>query len=258
MTVLLTTYYLYSCHFCHFLPTMYLHHVPRRGQARALRLRTSQAVAGAAYICVCVGDVFIPVQAWQQASFLTCVLSPTHLLYTLRRRGLTSQQTPHGSSPARPALPVTWRQRWRARGPTARVPRSIPSGYYCGSSHRTSGPSQGWTCSGTRGRWLVPVSTSTTSTTTTNTTTTAAATTAGRWSRVGGLRPHYLPYQSPLGPASLHYSLSAATGGRGRAAACAQEGVAAAAVRPARGVLARAAGAPAGHAGGVRPFARAA
>ena len=48
----------------------------------------------------------------------------------------------------------------------------------------------------------------TTSTTTTNTTTTAAATTAGRWSRVGGLRPHSLPYQSPLGPASLHYSLS--------------------------------------------------
>ena len=112
----------------------------------------------ARHICVCVLEMYLyPFKHGSRLPFLRAY-SPTHLLYTLRRRDLTSQQTPHGSSPARPALPVTWRQRWRARGPTARVPRSIPSGYYCGSSHRTSGPSQGWTCSGTRGRWLVPVS----------------------------------------------------------------------------------------------------
>ena len=58
---------------------MYLvHHVPRRGQARALRLRTSQAVAGAAYIYVCVGDVYIYTRSSMAAGFLSYVRTLTY------------------------------------------------------------------------------------------------------------------------------------------------------------------------------------
>jgi hypothetical protein len=155
---------------------------------------------------------------------------------------VTSQRTLHANSQARPALPATWPQRWRAHGPTAQVQRSTPSAYYCGSSHRTSGPSQGWTCSGTRGRWVWLLH--------------------GVWCWWLIHHHHsydlYYYYDLLLRQLLLLLLLLLLAGGRRWAAASAQEGMAAAAVRAARGLLARAARAPPWHAGGVRPPAQAA